>query len=624
MAKTIDQIAQEVVKGQWGSGDVRKKKLIAAGYDYEAVQKRVNELLKPYQNLNAKNYISDVVKIGQATSNERGGLGGGVAGDQTKKEVAITNWSYSSGNKYNSWKYVFRAKDTSARLKIAQAAIDACNNNHIGYDVNSPDRKSCFKAAAKVNFDLSKITTNCELTCSELANVCIAAAGLKSYLSVSQPAYVETLTKKLNASTEFIKYTDSAYTNQSKNLLPGDILISGSHAAIVIKTPKRETTGGNTVAKKDTTTIAKEVIAGKWGTGEERKKKLKAAGYNYDTVQKKVNELLAPKKKSVDTIAQEVINGKWGSGDDRKKKLVAAGYDYNAVQKRVNELLAKKTSVKKTYTGKLPTTTIKKTNAEVIRDTIKWAKWIAADNSFHYGYTNKHGSSNPAKWNPNAHHNGCYFCGTNTTSGGRSKKGIVDYKKTYCCNPFVGAAWAHGGCVPTALSLCQNGDSWGFSKNNGYNTSKLFTNLGHPKKSSLKPGDVLCKNTHVALYVGDGKIAEAGNGDDNVRNSSKWNNSIHVTTLTDKNYSSFSRVHRFNSSVNTTISIRHGEVSDRVKLWQAFLNWYNGKNVCTVDGCFGDSTLKYTKAFQEKELGKGQGDGLVGPKTLAAAAKCKK
>ena len=44
-------------------------------------------------------------------------------------------------------------------------------------------------------------------------------------------------------------------------------------------------------------------------------------------------------KKSVDTIAKEVINGKWGNGITRKKKLKAAGYDYNAVQKKVNELL---------------------------------------------------------------------------------------------------------------------------------------------------------------------------------------------------------------------------------------------------------------------------------------------
>ena len=44
-------------------------------------------------------------------------------------------------------------------------------------------------------------------------------------------------------------------------------------------------------------------------------------------------------KKSIDAIAKEVIAGKWGNGDERKKKLTAAGYDYDAVQKRVNELM---------------------------------------------------------------------------------------------------------------------------------------------------------------------------------------------------------------------------------------------------------------------------------------------
>lgn len=44
-------------------------------------------------------------------------------------------------------------------------------------------------------------------------------------------------------------------------------------------------------------------------------------------------------KKSVDEIAREVIQGKWGNGTDRKNRLTNAGYDYNAVQKRVNELM---------------------------------------------------------------------------------------------------------------------------------------------------------------------------------------------------------------------------------------------------------------------------------------------
>lgn len=43
--KSIDEIAREVIKGLWGSGQARKDKLTKAGYDYSAVQKRVNELV---------------------------------------------------------------------------------------------------------------------------------------------------------------------------------------------------------------------------------------------------------------------------------------------------------------------------------------------------------------------------------------------------------------------------------------------------------------------------------------------------------------------------------------------------------------------------------------------------
>ena len=44
-------------------------------------------------------------------------------------------------------------------------------------------------------------------------------------------------------------------------------------------------------------------------------------------------------KKSVDEIANEVINGSWGNGQERKDRLTAAGYDYNTIQNRVNEIL---------------------------------------------------------------------------------------------------------------------------------------------------------------------------------------------------------------------------------------------------------------------------------------------
>ena len=45
-------------------------------------------------------------------------------------------------------------------------------------------------------------------------------------------------------------------------------------------------------SKKDIKAIALEVIAGKWGSGEDRKNRFKAAGYNYSDVQKEVKQFL--------------------------------------------------------------------------------------------------------------------------------------------------------------------------------------------------------------------------------------------------------------------------------------------------------------------------------------------
>lgn len=92
---------------------------------------------------------------------------------------------------------------------------------------------------------------------------------------------------------------------------------------------------------KSVDTLAREVIAGNWGNGSDRVNRLTSAGYNYDAVQDRVNEILsgASNAKSIDAIAREVIRGDWGNGQDRVNRLTSAGYDYDAVQKRVNELL---------------------------------------------------------------------------------------------------------------------------------------------------------------------------------------------------------------------------------------------------------------------------------------------
>lgn len=67
--------------------------------------------------------------------------------------------------------------------------------------------------------------------------------------------------------------------------------------------------------------------------------KLKAAGFDtYITTEQGTPVSASPAKKSIDEIAREVIRGNWGNGQDRVNRLKAAGYDPKKVQDRVNEL----------------------------------------------------------------------------------------------------------------------------------------------------------------------------------------------------------------------------------------------------------------------------------------------
>ena len=94
-------------------------------------------------------------------------------------------------------------------------------------------------------------------------------------------------------------------------------------------------------AKKNVDEVAKEVIRGEWGNGDERYNRLTNAGYNYNEVQAKVNELLNSNKPtpaptpSVDVLdlVRKTIRGDFGNGEARRKAL---GSNYDEVQRQVN------------------------------------------------------------------------------------------------------------------------------------------------------------------------------------------------------------------------------------------------------------------------------------------------
>ncbi|MBQ0079191.1 MAG: SH3 domain-containing protein [Eubacterium sp.] len=165
-----------------------------------------------------------------------------------------------------------------------------------------------------------------------------------------------------------------------------------------------------------------------------------------------------------------------------------------------------------------------------------WAVKIANDNTFHYGET---------KW---AHHNGCYFCGTNTSTGSaKLKDGATkaQAEKTYCCNPFVTAAYCHGAgakevnCKDSSMRFGLANDS-----NKIFTLSDSWVKVTKTSTSDLLAGDILMTPSHCMLYIGDGKIAHAGHHDNGVKND-YWNDSISVEKLPASQWSRTSKIYRY-------------------------------------------------------------------------------
>ena len=97
-------------------------------------------------------------------------------------------------------------------------------------------------------------------------------------------------------------------------------------------------TNDNDIANKSVDELAKEVIAGKYGNGEARKK---ALGSRYSEVQARVNKILNSSNSTTNntsndellTLVKKTIRGDFGNGEARKKAL---GSRYSEVQKQVN------------------------------------------------------------------------------------------------------------------------------------------------------------------------------------------------------------------------------------------------------------------------------------------------
>jgi hypothetical protein len=121
----------------------------------------------------------------------------------------------------------------------------ACDNDNIGYD--QYQRNTLYNLAAKVGFDVSKVTTPCETDCSALVRVCCAYAGVMlPDFSTSSEARV------LLNSGAFTEMVGSKYTTSENYLLKGDLLVTVTkgHTAAVL----------NDGAYANTATVSKRLL----------------------------------------------------------------------------------------------------------------------------------------------------------------------------------------------------------------------------------------------------------------------------------------------------------------------------------------------------------------------------
>ena len=154
------------------------------------------------------------------------------------------------------------------------------------------------------------------------------------YLYSRHGAIAEAVNKKLNPAKEQVFYyvqTGSFRNKEYADAEHNKLVKAGFDAHMVKASGLYKTLVGKCTNKGLATVLANKV---------------KAAGFSSFITTQSGTAVSVSKTKTVNELAQEVLDGKWGNGSDRRKRLTKAGYDYDAVQDKVNEICKKK-AVKK-------------------------------------------------------------------------------------------------------------------------------------------------------------------------------------------------------------------------------------------------------------------------------------
>lgn len=200
--------------------------------------------------------------VGSARIDENGHISGGKPGDQTGNEVSTqVYYAHSKG-----W-YCLRPKRVTVANAIAEAMLQGCRNDNIGYCQGH--RSNVIEQLRKAG-KLSKISVKTEADCSSLVRACCIQAGF-------DPGNFNTASEvsALKATGQFMETV--AVTSKTE-LFNGDVLVTKTkgHTVVVVSGnprrgntyyPKYEGTSGSiitalaAVGEKDTSKAHRAKIA---------------------------------------------------------------------------------------------------------------------------------------------------------------------------------------------------------------------------------------------------------------------------------------------------------------------------------------------------------------------------
>lgn len=163
------------------------------------------------------------VKIAHAVGDENGKARGGKAGDQTGKEVLVTNWYKRSGG----WDVCLECTDEQLASDAADIAVRIANDDSFGYDQDQ--RMTAYKAIMAAGGDIESASDS-ELDCSVLVFIAYKLAGLDIEIG-----YTGNLESRFMATGKFIAHRESKYLTSGDYSKKGWIyLTKGKHTAIVV------------------------------------------------------------------------------------------------------------------------------------------------------------------------------------------------------------------------------------------------------------------------------------------------------------------------------------------------------------------------------------------------------